>query len=102
MSAVEDLPLEYFNQCHRRILVQDSPHSDLISYALSGSRVFTTLRSEQWLALALHLLAHLQKGSIRAVKVPEADIYSREVPQLFSAFMAAQSSAWQSFKESCA
>ena len=86
--ALEDMPLEYFTQCQMQMLVQDLPHCDLISYALSGSRVFTIPRDEQWLVLALHLLAHLQKEYIQAGRVPETDTYSREVPRLFSAFMA--------------
>ena len=36
MFALEDVPLEYFSQCQMQMLVQDLPHCDLISYALSG------------------------------------------------------------------
>ena len=88
MLALEDVPLEYFSQCQLEMLVQDLPHCDLISYALPGSRIFTIPRDDQWLSLALHLLAHLQHEYIQADRVPEADKYSREVPQLFSAFAA--------------
>ena len=68
MLALEDVPLEYFSQCQMQMLVQDLPHCDLISYGLSGSRVFSIPRDEQWLALALHLLAHLQKDTFRLTK----------------------------------
>lgn len=87
MKALDEVPLDYFSQCQMQMLVQDLPHCDLISYGLSGSRIFTISRDEQWLALALHLLAHLQKNYIQADRVPEADMYSTEVPQLFSLFM---------------
>ena len=88
MIALEDVPLEYFSQCQLQMLVQDLPHCDLISYALPGSQIFTIPRDNQWLLLALRLLAHLQQKYIQADRVPEAEMYSREVPQLFSAFMA--------------
>ena len=88
MTALEDVPLEYFSQCQLQMLVQDLPHCDLISYALPGSHIFTIPRDDQWLSLALRLLPHLQQKYIQADRVPEADMYTREVPQLFSVFTA--------------
>ena len=86
MIALEDVPLKYLSQCQLQMLVQDLPHCDLISYALPGSHIFTIPRDDQWLSLALRLLAHLQQKYIQADRVPEADMHSREVPQLFSVF----------------
>ena len=88
MLALDDVPIEYFSQCQLQMLVQDLTHCDLISYALAGSRIFTIPRDDPWISMALHLLAHLQRKYIQADRVPEADMYSRELPQLFSAFIA--------------
>ena len=87
-QALEDVPLEHLSQCQLQMLMQDLPHCDLISYALPGSRISTIPRDYRWLSLALRLLAHLQQNYIQADRVPEADMYSREVLQLFSAFTA--------------
>ena len=87
MIALEDVPLEHLSQCQLQ-MAQNLPHCDLIAYALPGSRIFTIPRDYRWLSLALRLLAHLQQNYIQADRVPEADMYSREVLQLFSAFTA--------------
>ena len=98
MLALDKVPLEYFCQCQMQLLVQGLPHCDLISYGLSGSRILTISRDDQWLALALHLLAHLQKNYIQCDRVPEAVCTARRYSSSSQLSCCARSTAWQSFK----